>query len=53
MLTVITHIKVAIMSYYPQDFAVITQNIEQHFGFGSALPYEEMHILSPVVEPLF
>jgi len=32
------------MSYYPQYFAVITHNTEQHCGFGSALPREELHI---------
>jgi len=32
------------MSYYPQYFAVITHNTEQHCGFGSALPPEESHI---------
>jgi len=26
------------MSYYPQYFAVIAHNTEQHCGFGSALP---------------
>ena len=40
----ITQMKVVIMSYYPQWFAVITQNTEQHCGFGSALPPEESHI---------
>jgi len=33
------------MSYYPQYFAVITHNIEQNCGFGSALPLEELHII--------
>jgi len=40
----VTQIKVAIMSYYPQYFAVIAHNTEQHCGFGSALPPEESHI---------
>jgi len=36
---------------------VIAQNVEQHCGFGSALPHEEPHItpgsnLPPVWEPL-
>jgi len=35
---------VAIMSYYPQCFAVIAHNTEQQCGFGSALPPEESHI---------
>ena len=39
-----TQIKVAIMSYYPQYFAVIAHNIEQHCAFGSALPPEKSHI---------
>ena len=34
----VTQIKVTIMSYYPQYFAVIAHNTEQHCGFGSALP---------------
>jgi len=38
LVRVVTQIKVVIMSYYPQYFAVIAHNIEQHCGFGSALP---------------
>jgi len=34
----VTHIKAANMSYYRQYFAVIAHNLEQHCGFGSALP---------------
>ena len=54
----VTQIKAAIMSYYPQYFAVIAHNIEHHCDFGSALPPEELHIipggnLPPVWEPLF
>jgi len=41
----VTQIKVAIMSYYPQYFAVIAHNTEQHCGFGSVLPPEESHII--------
>ena len=48
----VTQIKVAIMSYYPQYFAVITHNTEQHCGFGSALPREEFRI-TPVIYPHF
>jgi len=40
----VTQIKVAIMSYYPQYFAVIVHNTEQHCGFGSALPPKESYI---------
>ena len=40
----VTQIKVAIMFYYPQYFAVITHDTEQHCGFGSASPREELHI---------
>jgi len=40
----VTHIKVEIVSYYPQYFAVIAHNTEQHCGFGSALLPEESHI---------
>jgi len=40
----VTQIKVVIMSYYPQYFAVIAHNTEQHCGFGSVLPPEESHI---------
>jgi len=29
----------------PQYFAVIAHDIEQHCGFGSALPSEESHII--------
>ena len=32
------------MSYYPQYFAVIAHNTEQHCDFGSALLPEESHI---------
>jgi len=39
-----TQIKVAIMSYYPQHFAVIAHNVEQFCGFGSALPPEQSQI---------
>jgi len=53
----VTQIKVAIMSYYPQYFAVIAHNIGEYCGFGSTLPFEESHItpggnLPPVWEPL-
>jgi len=53
----VTQIKVAIVSYYPQYFAVIAHNTEQHCGFGSALPPEKSHItprsnLLPVWETL-
>ena len=46
-----------VLLLYPQYFAVIAHNTEQHCGFGSALPPEESHIttggnLSPVLEPL-
>ena len=39
------------------SFPVIANNTEQHSGFGSALPLEEVHItpggnLPPVWEPL-
>jgi len=34
----VTQIKVSIMFYYPQDFAMIVHNTEQHCRFGSALP---------------
>jgi len=40
----VTQIKVAIMSHYPQYFAVIAHNTEQHCGFGSVLLPEESHI---------
>jgi len=40
----VTQMKVAIMSYYPQYFAVIAHNMQQHCGFASALPPEESHI---------
>jgi len=40
----VTQMKVAIMSYYPQYFAVIAHNIEQHCGLGSALLPEESRI---------
>jgi len=40
----IKRIKVAITSYYSQYFVVIAHNIEQHCGFGSALPPEQSHI---------
>ena len=40
----VTQIEVAIRSYYPQYFAMITHNIEQNGGFGSALPTEELNI---------
>ena len=54
---VVTQIKVAIMSYYPPYFAVISHNIEQHCGVGSALPTKNRILppwgnLSPVWEPL-
>jgi len=40
----LTPIKLALMSYYyPQYFAVIAHNTEQHCGFGSAFP-PELHI---------
>jgi len=42
----VTQIKVAIMSYYPQYFAVNVHNTEQQCGFGSALPPEEWLITS-------
>jgi len=38
-----TQIKVAIKPNYPQYFAVITHNIEQHCGFGSTLPLKESY----------
>jgi len=41
---VVTQIEVAIRSYYPQYCAVITHNIEQSCGFGSAFPPEESDI---------
>jgi len=42
----VTQIKVAVMSYryYPQYFAVIAHNTEQHCGFSSALLPEESHV---------
>jgi len=40
----VTQIKATIMSYYPQYFAVIAHNTEQHCDFGSALLPEESHI---------
>jgi len=40
----VTQIKVVIMSYFPQYFAVIAHNIEQHCGFGSTLTLKESHI---------
>jgi len=50
----VTQIKVAIMSYYAQYFAVIAHNTEQHRGFGSALPPEESHITTKgVIYPHF
>jgi len=33
------------MSYYPQNFAVIAHNTEQHRGFGPGCPPEESHII--------
>jgi len=50
----VTHIKVAIMPYYPQCFAVIAHNIE-HCGFGSTLPLEEYNRILPpgVIYPQF
>jgi len=54
----VTQIKVPIMFYYLQYFAVIVHNTVQHCGFASALPPEGSHItpgdnLPPVWEPLF
>jgi len=40
----VTQIKAAITSYYPQYFAAIALNKEQHYGFGSALPPRRSHI---------
>jgi len=40
LVRVVTQIKVAIMSYYPQYFAMIAHNTKKHCGFGSALPPE-------------
>jgi len=44
----VTENKVAIMSYYPQYFAVIAHNTEQHCGFALPLWFrvtpEESHI---------
>jgi len=53
----VTQLKVAIMSYYPQYFAMIAHNIEQHCSFGSALPLKNRILspggnLPPVWEPL-
>jgi len=36
--------KTAIVSYYPQYFAKIAHEIEQHCDFRSAVPPEESHI---------
>jgi len=38
LLRAVIQMKVAIVSYYLQYFAVIASNTEQHCGFGSALP---------------
>jgi len=46
LVRVVTQIKVAITSYYPQYFAVSAHNIEQQCGFGSALPLKN-RILPP------
>jgi len=46
----VTQIKVASISYYSRYFAVLTHNIEQHYGFGSTLPPRGN--LPPVWEPL-
>jgi len=40
----VTQIKERLCLNYPQYFAVIAHNIEQHCGFVSALPPEESHI---------
>jgi len=40
----VTQIKAAIMSYYPQYFAVIDHNKEKYCDFGSTLSFEESHI---------
>ena len=42
LVRVVTQVKVTIMSYYLQYFAMIARNTEQHFG--SVLPPEESHI---------
>ena len=41
LVRVVTQIMVAIMSYYLRHKK---NNSEQHCGFGSALPLEELHI---------
>ena len=45
----VTLIKVAIMSYYPQYFAVIAHNTEQHFG--SAVPPKNRILPPEVIYP--
>jgi len=47
----VTLIKVAIMSYYPQYFAVIAHNTEQHFG--SAVPPKSGVLPPVVIYPIF
>ena len=49
----VTQIKVAIMSYYPQYFAVVAHNTEQHCGFGCALPRKKSHITAGDNLPYF
>jgi len=49
----VTPIKLAIMSSYPQYFAVITHNTEHHCVFESALCHEESHITPGVIYPQF
>ena len=39
----VTQMKIGIMSYYPQYFAVIAHKTEQR-GFGSAVTPEESHV---------
>jgi len=44
LIRAVTQTKAAIMPYYPQYFALIAHNTEQHSGFSSALPPKESHI---------
>jgi len=41
----VAQIKVAIISYHRQYFAVIAHNTKQHCGFGSALHPKKSHII--------
>ena len=41
----VTQIKVAIISYHLQYFAVIVHNTKEHCGFGSALHPKKSHII--------